>query len=130
MLREQVLQALNDYKAKVSANQKNQLTNSERKFFELVSSNLFAIPPYEKDILETDIGKLKRRADSLVQKYYETYQKYTDMNLSEDDKSASFHLDITYLAYSNLHKMYLFFVKALEDALNSSDSRPTIVEVD
>jgi hypothetical protein len=88
------------------------------------------ISPPEEDILKINMGALKRRMDSLAKEYNETYQKYCQMNLSEDEESASYYLDVTYLVYSDLHRMYRNFVKALEDALNSSDSGPTIEEVD
>jgi hypothetical protein len=84
------------------------------------------IPPREKDILEINIGVLKHRMNSLDEKYNQVYNKYFDITFNEDDdESASFHLNITYLAYSSLCQMYRNFVKALEGS-----SGPEIEEYD
>lgn len=128
MLREQVLQALYAYKAKVLANKKNQLTNSEREFFELVSGNLVSIPPREQDILDVNMKRLNRWVDSLQQEKNKILQKFAQMNFNEDEESVSYHLSATYLAYSSLCKMCRHFVTALSNA-SSKMGPPTIEEV-
>ncbi|CAG8447760.1 11331_t:CDS:10 [Racocetra fulgida] len=113
MLREEILRSWNAYKQKVSGNKKNQLTNSEREFFELLSGNLMDINTPKEDILKANMRELKHKRNALNDEYNEIYQKYVNMSFSEDYGSVSFHLDLTYMAYSNINRIYGYFVQAL-----------------